>query len=94
MEVGAQVTGLNERNFNALRHSGATIRLSTMRLDLPNQNRVASSRLQGDRPSPLSPIVVHYAYSDVWQALAKIAKTHDLTLTVYIDADELRAACK
>ncbi len=35
--------------------------------------------------SPLSPIMAHYAYTDVWQALAQIAKEHDLTLTVYVD---------
>lgn len=35
--------------------------------------------------SPLSPIAAHYAYSDVWQALAKIATAHGLTLTIYVD---------
>jgi hypothetical protein len=35
--------------------------------------------------SPLSPIMAHYAYTDVWQALAKIANAHNFTLTVYVD---------
>ena len=35
--------------------------------------------------SPLSPIMAHYAYCDVWRALAKIAQAHRLTLTVYVD---------
>ena len=29
--------------------------------------------------------MAHYAYTDVWQALAQIAKEYDLTLTVYVD---------
>ncbi len=43
--------------------------------------------LKGHLPtgSPLSPIVAHYAYSDVWCALADIARKHGFTLTVYVD---------
>lgn len=35
--------------------------------------------------SPLSPIVAHYAYTDVWCALADVGKRHGFTLTVYVD---------
>jgi retron-type reverse transcriptase len=35
--------------------------------------------------SPLSPIMAFFAYYNVWQAIAVIAKLHGLTLTVYID---------
>jgi hypothetical protein len=35
--------------------------------------------------SPLSPILAHYAYFDVWQTVAAIAKANGFTLTVYID---------
>ena len=42
---------------------------------------------QGHLPtgSPLSPILAHYAYFDVWQKVAAIAKANGFTLTVYID---------
>jgi hypothetical protein len=35
--------------------------------------------------SALSPIMAHYAYWDVWNAIAAIAAHHGLTVTVYVD---------
>jgi hypothetical protein len=35
--------------------------------------------------SPLSPIMAYFAYYDVWEAVAKIARVKGLTLSVYID---------
>jgi hypothetical protein len=35
--------------------------------------------------SPLSPVMAHYAYWDVWNAIATIAAQHGLTVTVYVD---------
>lgn len=42
---------------------------------------------QGHLPtgSPLSPIMAHYAYIDVWRAIAELARANDLTMTVYVD---------
>jgi hypothetical protein len=42
---------------------------------------------QGHLPtgSPLSPIMAHYAYIDVWGAIAELARANDLTMTVYVD---------
>ena len=42
---------------------------------------------QGHLPtgSPLSPIMAHYAYVDVWRAIAELARANDLTMTVYVD---------
>jgi Reverse transcriptase (RNA-dependent DNA polymerase) len=35
--------------------------------------------------SPLSPIMAHYAYWDVWSGIAAIAADQGLTVTVYVD---------
>lgn len=35
--------------------------------------------------SPLSPILAYFAHHDIWEAVAKIARSNGLTLTVYID---------
>jgi len=35
--------------------------------------------------SPLSPIMAHYAYWDVWNAIAAITAEHGLNVTVYVD---------
>jgi hypothetical protein len=42
---------------------------------------------QGHLPtgSPLSPIMAHYAYIDVWRAIAELARANDVTMTVYVD---------
>ena len=35
--------------------------------------------------SPLSPIMAYYAHVDVWENVARIAREHDLVITVYVD---------
>jgi hypothetical protein len=42
--------------------------------------------------SPLSPIMAHYAYWDVWNTIAAIAADHDLIVTVYVDDITLSGA--
>jgi Reverse transcriptase (RNA-dependent DNA polymerase) len=42
---------------------------------------------QGHLPtgSPVSPIMAYFAYYDVWESVAAIARQHGYTLTVYVD---------
>ena len=35
--------------------------------------------------SPLSPIMAYYAHVDVWEKVARIARTHGCVITIYID---------
>ena len=42
--------------------------------------------------SPLSPIMAHYAYWDVWSTIAAIAADHGLIVTVYVDDITLSGA--
>jgi hypothetical protein len=42
--------------------------------------------------SPLSPIMAHYAYWDVWNAIAAITANHELIVTVYVDDVTLSGA--
>jgi len=51
-------------------------------------NTLASlSTYRGHLPtgSPLSPILAYFAHYEIWEAVAQVAKSNGLTLTIYID---------
>ncbi|WP_375379615.1 reverse transcriptase domain-containing protein [Bradyrhizobium japonicum] len=47
--------------------------------------RLSTYRKRLPTGSPLSPFLAYFAYSDTWEKVASVARTHGLTLTVYVD---------